>query len=107
MELPEIEAGTASFENAPIANGTALGSPRFRAGTGRGRSELNRARANETTRQWPDGRHPRRAAGAYRRDRHHAVGASGGRSSTRGRYSTIWMRPSNVRWSIMSRATSG
>jgi hypothetical protein len=45
MELPEIEAGIASFENAPIANGTALGSPRFRAGTGRGRSELNRARS--------------------------------------------------------------
>jgi hypothetical protein len=40
MELPEVEAGTLSFETAPIANGTASGSPRFRAGTGRGRSQL-------------------------------------------------------------------
>ena len=34
MELAEVEAGTVSFETAPIANGAALGSPRFRAGTG-------------------------------------------------------------------------
>ncbi len=32
---------------------------------------------------------------------------SGGCSSTRGRYSTSWMRPSNVRCPIISRATSG
>jgi hypothetical protein len=38
---------------------------------------------------------------------HAVVGASGGCSSTRGRYSTSWIRPSKVRWSIMSRATSG
>ena len=37
----------------------------------------------------------------------HAVGSSGGCSSTRGRYSTSWMRPSKVRLSIISRATSG
>ena len=37
----------------------------------------------------------------------HAVGLSGGCSSTSGRYSTSWMRPSKVRLSIMSRATSG
>jgi 2-polyprenyl-3-methyl-5-hydroxy-6-metoxy-1,4-benzoquinol methylase len=39
--------------------------------------------------------------------RHHAVGSSGGCSRTRGRYSTSWMRPSKVRLSIISRATSG
>ena len=44
------------------------------------------------------------AAGSWR---HHAVGSSGGRSRTRGRYSTSWMRPSKVRLSIISRATSG
>lgn len=33
--------------------------------------------------------------------------ASGGCSSTRGRYSTSWMLPSKVRLSIISRATSG
>jgi hypothetical protein len=37
----------------------------------------------------------------------HAVVASGGCSSTRGRYSTSWMRSSKVRLSIISRATSG
>ncbi len=37
----------------------------------------------------------------------HAVRSSGGCSSTRGRYSTSWMRPSKVRLSIISRATSG
>ena len=37
----------------------------------------------------------------------HAVGPTGGWSSTRGRYSTSWMRLSKVRWSIISRATSG
>ena len=37
----------------------------------------------------------------------HAVELSGGCSSTRGRYSTSWMRPSKVRLSIISRATSG
>ena len=36
-----------------------------------------------------------------------AVGSSGACSSTRGRYSTSWMRPSKVRLSIMSSATSG
>jgi hypothetical protein len=40
MELPEVEAGTESIKTAPIADGTALGSPRFPAGTGRGRSQL-------------------------------------------------------------------
>jgi hypothetical protein len=34
-------------------------------------------------------------------------GSSGGCSRTRGRYSTSWVRPSKVRWSIISRATSG
>ena len=31
MELPEVEEGTVSFETAPIANGTASGSPGFRS----------------------------------------------------------------------------
>ena len=48
-------------------------------------------------------------AGAHRLGdwRHHAVGSSGGCSRTLGRYSTSWMRPSKVRLSIISRATSG
>jgi hypothetical protein len=33
--------------------------------------------------------------------------SSGGCSRTRGRYSTSWMRPSKVRLSVISRATSG
>ena len=37
----------------------------------------------------------------------HAGAPSGGCSSTRGLYSTSWMRPSKVRCSIISRATSG
>ncbi|GAA2136505.1 hypothetical protein GCM10009802_45380 [Streptomyces synnematoformans] len=37
----------------------------------------------------------------------HAGAPSGGCSSRRGLYSTIWVRPSKVRWSVMSRATSG
>ena len=37
----------------------------------------------------------------------HAGALSGGCSSTRGLYSTNWMRPSKVRCSIISRATSG
>jgi hypothetical protein len=37
----------------------------------------------------------------------HPSGWSGGCSSTLGRYSTSWMRPSKVRLSIISRATSG
>src|SRR5687768_18210091 len=48
-------------------------------------------------------RSPEARAGA----RPQAVGARGGPSSTRGRYSTSWVRPSKVRWSIMSSATSG
>lgn len=36
-----------------------------------------------------------------------AAGARGGPSSTRGRYSTSRVRPSKMRWSIMSSATSG
>ena len=39
--------------------------------------------------------------------RRHAGAPSGGCSSTRGLYSTSWMRPSKVRCSIISRATSG
>jgi hypothetical protein len=45
-------------------------------------------------------RHPRTG-------RRHAGAPSGGCSSTRGLYSTSWMRPSKVRCSIISRATSG
>ncbi|GHJ93373.1 hypothetical protein SNE510_28920 [Streptomyces sp. NE5-10] len=37
----------------------------------------------------------------------HSGTCSGGWSSTRGLYSTSWMRPSKVRCSIISRATSG
>ena len=39
--------------------------------------------------------------------RRHAGAPSGGCSSTRGLYSTSWTRPSKVRCSIISRATSG
>ena len=42
-----------------------------------------------------------------RKGRRHAGPPSGGCSSTRGLYSTSWMRPSKVRCSIISRATSG
>lgn len=42
-----------------------------------------------------------------RTGRRHAGTPSGGCSSTRGLYSTSWMRPSKVRCSIISRATSG
>lgn len=42
-----------------------------------------------------------------RTGRRHAGAPSGGCSSTRGLYSTSWMRPSKVRCSIISRATSG
>lgn len=42
-----------------------------------------------------------------RTGRRHAGAPSGGGSSTRGLYSTSWMRPSKVRCSIISRATSG
>ena len=51
----------------------------------------------------PTARSPEARAGA----RPQAVGARGGPSSTRGRYSTSWMRPSKVRCSIILRATSG
>jgi hypothetical protein len=46
-------------------------------------------------------------AGLLRTGRRHAGAPSGGCSSTRGLYSTSWMRPSKVRCSIISRATSG
>ena len=50
----------------------------------------------------------RRAAAFDTRGRgRHAGAPSGGCSSTRGLYSTSWMRPSKVRCSIISRATSG
>ncbi|WP_405697802.1 alpha/beta hydrolase [Streptomyces sp. NBC_01185] len=49
----------------------------------------------------PAGRPDRRTG------RHHAGTPSGGCSSTRGLYSTSWMRPSKVRCWIISRATSG
>lgn len=52
-------------------------------------------------RHWPGGRPDRRTG------RGHAGTPSGGCSSTRGLYSTSWMRPSKVRCSIISRATSG
>jgi hypothetical protein len=46
-------------------------------------------------------------AGPLLTARRHAGVPSGGCSSTRGLYSTSWMRPSKVRCSIISRATSG
>ena len=46
-------------------------------------------------------------AGLLWTGRRHAGAPSGGCSSTRGLYSTSWMRPSKVRCSIISRATSG
>ncbi|MFJ6784355.1 hypothetical protein [Streptomyces yangpuensis] len=66
-----------------------------RAGTGATADGL-RAR-----RRGPDGRRDRRPCDG------HAGTPSGGCSSTRGLYSTSWMRPSKVRCSIISRATSG
>lgn len=54
-----------------------------------------------TRRRRPGGRPDRRTG------RRHAGTPSGGCSSTRGLYSTSWMRPSKVRCSIISRATSG
>lgn len=52
-------------------------------------------------RRRPGGRPDRRTG------RRHAGTPSGGCSSTRGLYSTSWMRPSKVRCSVISRATSG
>ncbi|MBB5085262.1 epoxide hydrolase N-terminal domain-containing protein [Nonomuraea endophytica] len=49
----------------------------------------------------------RRLATPRRTGRRHAGAPSGGCSSTRGLYSTSWMRPSKRRCSIISRATSG
>lgn len=69
---------------------------RWSADRGAGSSGRLRAR-----RRRPGGRPDRWAGGR------HAGTPSGGCSSTRGLYSTSWMRPSNVRWSIISRATSG
>src|SRR5262245_37294486 len=102
-DLVVLVAGAPGAIGSWIARHFAAGGPRSRSRTAQIETRLSTWRQNgERGAVLPR----TNKAGSDSLSSPHAV-ARGGWSRTRGRYSTSWMRPSKVRLSIMSSATSG